>query len=79
MRPPGTVASAVQALAQIGLLRVDASGIHLLPATGARLDEAPIAIACRNRLDQVRAFIAQSGALSFAGSAVSCDDARAIG
>ena len=79
MRPPATVAAAVQALAQIGLLQVDATGIHVLPATGARLDEAPGAIASRNRLDQVRAFIAQANALSFAGSAVSYDDARAIG
>jgi hypothetical protein len=79
MRPPATVAAAVQALAQIGLLRVDATGIHPLEATGTRLEEAPIAIACRTRLEQARAFIAQAGALSFAGSAVSCDDARAIG
>jgi hypothetical protein len=79
MRPPATVAAAVRALAQIGLLQVDATGIHVLPATGARLDEAPGAIASRNRLDQVRAFIAQANALSFAGSAVSYGDARAIG
>lgn len=79
MRPPATVAFAVQALAQIGLLRVDATGIDVLPAGGARLDEAPGAIACRHRLEQARAFIAQAGSLTFAGSAISCGDARAIG
>ncbi len=79
MRPPGTVAHAVTALRQIGLLQVDATGISVLPGTGARLDGAPQSIACRDRLDQIRAFIAQAGSLTFAASAVSCGHARAIG
>ena len=79
MRSPAAMANAVIALAQIGLLRIDATGIQVVPETGARLDDAPHAVACRARLEDVRAFIARAGSLTFAGSAISCGDARAIG
>lgn len=79
MRPPATVAHAVHALVEIGVLQVDATGINVLPTTGARLDQAPRSVVCRDRLERIRAFIARAGSLTFAGSAVSCGDARAIG
>ena len=78
MRPPGAVADAVCALSQIGVVQVDADGIRGLPATGALLADAPRAQACRDRLQQIHAFL-DGGSLTFGGSAVSCGDARAIG
>ena len=79
MRPPGVVADAVMALSQIGALRVDATGIVGLPATGTPLEEAPRAQACRARLTEGLAFLDRAGSLTFAGSAISCADARATG
>ncbi len=79
MRPPAAVAHAVQALAQIGVLQVDADGIRGLPASGARLEEAPQTRACQVRLDEIRAFLDRAGSLTFAESAISCGDARATG
>lgn len=79
MRPPAAVADAVVALSQIGVLQMDATGIRGLPATGTSLDEAPRARACRERLTEVLAFLDCAGSLTFAGSAISCTDARATG
>lgn len=71
MRPPLAVVNAVVALGQIGLLQVDATGIAALPGTGARLEVAAHAMACRTHLDEIRGFLAQVGSLSFDGSAIS--------
>jgi len=80
MRAPAVVGRALGALAEIGLIEVGDRGIQRIPSVERRsLDESSRAMACRDRLEEIRAFLERAGTLTFVPSAISFGNARAVG
>jgi single-stranded-DNA-specific exonuclease len=80
MRTPRAAAHALAALAEIGMVELSASGVRaVVGEPSGPLDDAPRAVACRERLGAIREFVSRSGTLTFDTPAISYEDVRAAG
>lgn len=80
MRSPVAAGHALAALAEIGVVEITDAGVRTAaPVPGRSLDDAPRAVSCRERLEEIRAFVGRSSTLSFDGPAISCGNVRAVG